>query len=687
MFAAATDLEKWLMKIITLSDHSADQEKVERERREDIHREALAAWQAIVDSRARKLREHQEAIAAALREVQIRTAIANILQWISLFLASDPTQPTLAAPSDQEARWAGGQAGEQKVRACLGRLLGDEWVAIAGYFNRGGEMDLLVLGPWAVVAIEVKSLNGVVHCRRNQWTRDKFDRYGNLVERGLPVRDLKGRAPNQQINESANALESFLASRGHALKVRRAVVLAHDSSRLGDVSDPGVDFVGALRSNDFASRLGTLLVGGADHLGAGFDVDALVNLVQRDHAYHQRRKSARDERIPHGVVAERPVQAEISLANESSPPLVAPTRAAERHALSPFVLRQIQTLRRDVKELYASHGSDRECDRRVRQAVSGYLQSGARWTVLSATSGGLEPGPERDLLGSVIAECRQIVELEDRTLHAIVVPMAVRLRSEMHAGKGVSDVAREMLSLPSSVMARAIDALSVAFGTRLYAGKDLLYAEATNLRDLMLQIEAGTEHPEAGIKGAWVRAAVAPEWQLVYVLGVAVLAPGEQLRIDTDEAQRTLMNLRRHFAGVFTDIKSVALTAGIEGEAVCEGFWTLEVGVRNGEDLRRRHQLERVLVAVDKGDTSVELSYARSSREQCVRLLVCSMAGAVEFRWELLAGESRTAFRTALDRAVAIHLPMTPATSQRELDLYDYERVAREKGLSWIGNK
>lgn len=674
------------MRIITLSDHAADQERTEWEGREKIHREALVAWRTIVDARMRKLREHQEAISAALRQAQIWTAIANMFQWISAFLASDPRQPTLVGPSDQESRWAGGQVGEQKVRACLGRLLGDEWVALAGYFNRGGEMDLLVLGPWAIVAIEVKSLNGVVHCHGNQWVRDKFDRYGNLVERGLPVRDLKGRAPSQQINESANALESFLASRGQTVKVRRAVVLAHDSSRLGDVSDPGVDFVGALTSNDFASRLGTLLVGGTDHSGAGFDVEALVNLVQRDHAYHQRRKAAKDARIPDGVAAVQPAQAEVPIANGPSPTLATPTKAADRHALSPLVLRQIQSLRRDVKDLHASHGSDRECHRRLRQAVSGYLQSGARWTVLSATGGGLEPGPERELLGRVIAECRQIVEFEDRTLHAIVVPMAVRLRSEVHAGKGVSDGAPEMLSLPSALMPRAIGALRVAFGTRLYSGKELLYADARNLRDLMLQIEAGVEHPEAGIKGTWVRAAATPEWQLVNVLGVAVLARGARLQIDTDEAQRAVMNLRRHFAGVFTDINGIAFNHGIEGEAVCEGFWSLDVGVYKGENLRRQHQLERVLATLDKGDGPVELWHAHAPREHCIRLLINSATRASEFRWELLAGESVEGFRDGLARAVAIKLRNVPSANRCEIDLRAYEKIARDKGLSWVSN-
>jgi len=60
---------------------------------------------------------------------------------------------------------------------------GDEWVGLAGYFNRGGEMDLPVLMPWAIVAIAVKTLNGVVHCRGKQWSRDKYDNYGHRHRR------------------------------------------------------------------------------------------------------------------------------------------------------------------------------------------------------------------------------------------------------------------------------------------------------------------------------------------------------------------------------------------------------------------------------------------------------------------------------------------------------------------------
>lgn len=672
------------MKIITLSDHTAEQQKLEGEGREQHHLVAMSAWQATVDARAQKVQQRWVALVEATHRLQPLEAITGLFRWAAAALTNAPRPPVLARPSDKEEKWAGGQLGEQRVRACLERMLGDGWVVLAGYFNRGGEMDLLVVGPSAIVAVEVKYLNGVVHCCGQQWTRDKYDRFGNLVEQGLPVQDKKGRAPNRQINESADALEGFLTSRGQLVKVRRAVVLAHDASRLGEVTDPGVDFIGALASNDFNSRLRTLLVGGADHTGAGFDVEALVTLIQRDHAYHARRKAARESHAPDvGVAAVRPHSTAPGEPKPLPERIIVPVSARD-HALPPFVLRQIDSLVSDVKALCASSGEDRVGHERVCQAVSGHLMSGARWTVLSAADGTLGPGPERELLRGMMVTCRQSFDFDDRTLSAIVVPVAVRLQSEVHAGQGVADGAPEMLSLPCLRMARAIGALRVAFGTRMYAAKDLFYADATKLRELLVQIEAGHERSESGVKGCSVRAATEPEWQMVYFLGVAVLRPGARLVVDTDEAQRELMNIRQHFAGVFTDIRSVAFNRNVVADAVCEGFWSLDVGVRKGEDLGRRHLLERVLATLDKEEGEVELWYAHALRDSCVRLLICNGSGAKEFRWELLAGESLDGFREGLAKAAAIHLPRVPGAYTRELDLYGYEENACQKGLSWV---
>jgi hypothetical protein len=167
----------------------------------------------------------------------------------------------------------------------------------------------------------------------------------------LPVQDQKGRAPNRQINESADALEGFLASRGQRVKVRRAVVLAHDASRLGEVKDPGVDFLGALASNDFNSRRRTLLVGGSDHPKTGFDVDALVGLIERDHAYNARRKAAREGRASDVGRAAVPPPAVASTQPAPLPERVVAPLSAGDHAMSPLALRQLEALVSDVRAL------------------------------------------------------------------------------------------------------------------------------------------------------------------------------------------------------------------------------------------------------------------------------------------------------------------------------------------------
>ena len=64
----------------------------------------------------------------------------------------------------------------------FGRALGDDWVLMRGYRNKLGEIDHLLFGPGGLVAIEVKNINGTVHCEGDKWRVDKYDRYGNLVE-------------------------------------------------------------------------------------------------------------------------------------------------------------------------------------------------------------------------------------------------------------------------------------------------------------------------------------------------------------------------------------------------------------------------------------------------------------------------------------------------------------------------
>ncbi len=662
------------MKLITLSDHAGDQERLARAAREAAYQQACDAREAAIRAADELRGQYWAEFCSAADEWRAGLAVGSLLRWLKAVLMAEPAAPSMAAPTGQESIWASGQLGEQRVRDRAGRLLGDEWTALSGYLNHKGEMDLLLVGPTGIAAVEIKFLNGTVHARGGRWVRDKYDRWNHLVERGIPVRDLKGRAPSTQISETAQALEVFLASRGHAHPVRRAVVLAHDASRVGDVVDPGVDLIAALVSPGFDRSLLALLgVGAKEEEQAAIDVPAVVALVQRDHTFHAQRKAV-PQRTPAGGAVQpgsgrRPDPA----------PRVAP-------ALSPLQLRQVHALRQDIQMLHAAEGADPGLRAKVRQAVSGYWMSGSRWTVLSATSGGLQPGSERALLDDLLADCRQTFDWPDRTLHAIVVPVAVRLRSQGRAAHSVSAGAVEMLSLPSLRIAQILGAHKVAFGAHIYAAKTLYYADAARIQDQLLQIEAGVEAPTPALQPCQVHAGVDINWQMVYFLGVVVLEPGAALAIDSPAVQRALMPQRALGAEAFAASRTLLFNRDVITESVCEGFCSLNAGIRFGEDLQRRHLLEQFIGALGPHPAGVGLCYALAQRDNRVRLLVLGEQGAREFQWPLLAGESAAGFEAALGLAIKLHMPKSVRQDVVLLDLFDYMARLRDAGLTWLGS-
>ena len=242
------------MRIVTLSDYAAEQIRNVQDVRAAVNDRMLAEWQAAVDRRATDIADQAGAIRQAWAKRRVIAVIVIFFNWLGARLSRQPTMPPLFEADADEGRFQGGQEGEARVVASLSRLFDDQWVAFRGYCNRGGETDLLLVGPTAVVALEVKFLNGVVHCEGTSWSRDKSDKYGNVVERGIPVRDAKGRTPGQQVTATADGLQAQLARRGQTVPVRRAVILAHHASRIGRVSEPGVEFIGVLADRAFQSQ-------------------------------------------------------------------------------------------------------------------------------------------------------------------------------------------------------------------------------------------------------------------------------------------------------------------------------------------------------------------------------------------------------------------------------------------------
>src|SRR5580658_503995 len=220
------------MRVVQLSDYPSDLLKRARQRGTKQQQRATAQFETAK-------RQHQ----AQLRGLELARDRARTerrwLSWLRAALAvrrarrRAPAPPVvLAAPSDEEARLTAGIHGEQSVADALGRALNDDWVLVRGYRNHRGEIDHVLLGPRGLVAIEVKYINGTVHCDGDRWRVVKFDKYGNQVEE-YDLADRGNRSPSVQLNEPADALEGFLRARGEDVDLLRVVQLTHPRSQVG----------------------------------------------------------------------------------------------------------------------------------------------------------------------------------------------------------------------------------------------------------------------------------------------------------------------------------------------------------------------------------------------------------------------------------------------------------------------
>ncbi len=277
------------MRVIELSNHPAALRQSAQDQRAAAAAKAQCEYQAAVGEHAAQL----DALRAARDEARNRRSWLRALgRSIAIWLAKQapPRAPRVQhSVSSDESKLAAGIEGEQLVVNEFAAELGDEWVLFRGYKNRRGEIDHLLLGPQGLIAIEGKHRSATVSCRGDEWWYDKYDRWGNHVERGW-LTDRRGRSPSRQVNEPADALQDFLRSRGRDLAIQRVVLLTHARSAWGRIEDPTVDLTSS------ASEVLAQLI---RPLPASVDPHALrelEQLIQRDHRFH----AARRQRRPSG---------------------------------------------------------------------------------------------------------------------------------------------------------------------------------------------------------------------------------------------------------------------------------------------------------------------------------------------------------------------------------------------------
>ena len=270
--------------MIELSNHPADALRLARQRRGEADGdtagyEEAATRHALLVRRAENARDQARA-----RRRWLAWAPAAAAVWRLRRLA--PAPPAAGAPpGDEEEILRAGIAGERQVAAELGGVLGDDWVLLRGYCNRGGEIDHLLLGPAGLIAIESKHLNATVSCDGDDWQFERFDRHGNLAQRGR-LGDKRGRSPSEQLNEPASQLEQFLRSRRSPVTMLRVVLLTHRNSRIGDCRTASVHVLTSAAG--LARELDDM-----PPVLASAQRAAIEELITRDHRYHENRRRPR----------------------------------------------------------------------------------------------------------------------------------------------------------------------------------------------------------------------------------------------------------------------------------------------------------------------------------------------------------------------------------------------------------
>lgn len=282
------------MRQITLSDHTADMiNEAEQARRKtweaqmEAYREKVATRDAKIEARRQQRRE-------AWRNRRILAAIGHGIATLWEKATDWPVEPRMQGQTEREHIWKVGNQGETLVAKFFAGHLSDDWVLFHGYHNPMGEIDQVLLGPGGLFTIEIKHINGEVHVHGDQWSRDKYDNYGNLVETGLPIRDRKGRSPSDQVSQSTQRMLSFIHKSLPEIRAWPIVVLSHERGSIGQVVDPTVS-VFRLHKNNLA-----------DHVQQHQNLldeqarEKLAALIQRDHRYHAQRRGKQGKSSGHG---------------------------------------------------------------------------------------------------------------------------------------------------------------------------------------------------------------------------------------------------------------------------------------------------------------------------------------------------------------------------------------------------
>ena len=285
------------MKHIALSDFTEEQLARLQAERNRNYATAVAEYEGRLEARQARI----DALTGRRREAQdqgrrLRAALcAGRILFARLGKMREALRgkPVRQQAGVEDVKWANGHEGEERVRHYLGLLLDDTWTMLTGYRNPCGEIDALLAGPVGIYAMEIKNLKGIIECDGDDWWRQKYDRWGDLVCSHEPIADKGGRGPSKQLNEPVHRLEAFLSRTLGGTRIYKAVVFSDETAVIGEAKNITVDAVVLLRDWDVQATLDRSQIRWTPD-----ETDRVVRQIVKDHHYWEKRRNGRRTPYP-----------------------------------------------------------------------------------------------------------------------------------------------------------------------------------------------------------------------------------------------------------------------------------------------------------------------------------------------------------------------------------------------------
>ena len=351
--------------------------------------------------------------------------------------------------------------------------------------------------------------------------------------------------------------------------------------------------------------------------------------------------------------------------------------------MSAFTDRKVTQVAALARKLALSDGCDQQAFDALRREVAGELLHQETLEVLPSAMGVLAGDSALASLRQVIEHCTQVFYLEDEVAVAVVVPVTIRLKSEVDGACTIWRGNTQHVDQAAMLIRSMTGARKVVFDERIYTAGGLHEARARDMKAYLLALAQSNsgQGVKAIARPAQVKSAVDADWETVYFIGVATYADASRLYLEDPAIAAKMAVPSRNLVWALDQSNPLSWSQGVEAEIKAHGFWYLNNGLRAGETVSRENRLKSFIANFDQGVTGVAFYYTVDHAQSRIRLLACSHLMTAEHKWGLYSGDDLDGFLAVLNASIDECVP--DVNVRRELDVEQYERLAKTRGVIW----